>query len=175
MKQFCNKDSTNLQNAKWELKTSALIGNKTTKTKLNNFLEQKQRFLDLRRKRLFELYIKEDLENKTELETIQETPEQMRRKMEDKLIQLKEQKEKERMLVVQESLGKKFYQAADELRKNDSDAFALKCYLEQENQMLDKLQVRQMEKKEEEIFDKLNQLEIKKKRKLAMINLIIFF
>lgn len=165
MKQYCSKDSTNLQKAKWELKTNSILENQTTKTKFNNFLAQKQRFLDLRRKRLFDLYIKEDFENKTELQRIQETPEQVRKKMEEKLMQLKEQKEKERKLIVEVSLGKKFYQAADELRKNDSDAFALKCYLEQENQMLDKLQVRQMDRKEEDIFDKLRQLEIKKKRK----------
>lgn len=170
MKQYCNKDSANLLNAKWELRTNSMIESKMNKTKFNNFLEQKQRFLDLRRKRIFELYMKEDLENKQELERNQETPEQVRKKMEEKLIQLKEEKEKERMQIVKESLERKFYKAADELRKNDSDAFALKCYMEQENQMLDKLQMRQMEKKEEEIFDKLREFEIKKKRKLKVIS-----
>ncbi len=169
MKQFCNKDSTNLLNAKWELKTNTVLENKMSKLKYNNFLEQKQRFLDLRRKRLFELYMKEDSNNKGELERIQETPEQVRKKMEAKLVQLKAQKEVERMQIVQEKLEKKFFKGADELRKNDSDALALECYMEQENQMLDKLQVRKMEREEEEIFDKLRQLEIKKKRKFCFL------
>lgn len=166
MKHYCNKDSTNLLNAKWEKRTDSLLESRANKTKFNNFLQQKQRFLDLRRKKLYEFLMKEDQENKMELQRIQETPEQVRKKMEEKLLQLKQQKEAERQQIVKESLEKKFYQAADELRKNDSDAFALKCYLEQENQMLDKLKTRQMQKKEEEIFDKLRQLDIKKQRNL---------
>ncbi len=165
MKHYCSKDSTNLIYANWEMKTTAIIDNKMNKTKLNNFFEQKKRFLDLRRKRIYELYLKEDNQNREELEKTQETPEQVRKKMEEKLIFLKEEREKERLELVDKNLKKKFYQSADELRKNDSDALALTCYFEQENQMIDKQKTRQKEKEEEQLYDKLRELEFKIKCK----------
>jgi len=113
--------------------------------------------------------MREDAENRLDLQRNQETPEQVRKKMEEKLLNLKIQKEAERQLIVKENMQKKFYKSSDELRKNDSDAFALKCYLEQENQMLDKLKTRQMQMKEEEIFDKLREFDIKKKRKFLIM------
>jgi len=154
------------------MKTESMIDNKLNGTRYNNFLQQKQRFLDLRRKRIFDLYIKEDYENKIELQKNQETPEQVRRKMEERLNILKEEREKERIELVKFNLHRKFYQSADELRKNDSDAFALSCYLEQENQMLDKLKNRQKEKREEEIYNKLQELDSKKKCNIFLFNKI---
>ena len=49
------------------------------------------------------------------------------------------------------------------MRKNNSQAFEVECYLEQENQMLDKLKRREKEKKEEMFYVKLNEFEIEKK------------
>jgi hypothetical protein len=83
--------------------------------------------------------------------------------MEIKLKALKEEREKERLNLVKSLEEKRFYQSADELRKNESEAFAMECYLEQENQMLDKLKQREIEKKEEEVYVKLNQYENFKK------------
>lgn len=162
MKQYCNKDTTNLLNAQWELKTNKMQENKMNKTKLNNFFEQKQKFIDLRRKRISELYKREEEHYRFELVNNEETPEQVRQKMEQKLIELKSQKEKERLEFVKINMERRFLQSADELRKNDADAFALECYLEQENQMLDKLKIKDHAKREEAIFDKLRQFEIKK-------------
>ena len=83
--------------------------------------------------------------------------------MEIKLKALKEEREKERLNLVKSLEEKRFYQSADELRKNESEEFAMECYLEQENQMLDKLKQREIEKKEEEVYVKLNQYENFKK------------
>ena len=58
---------------------------------------------------------------------------------------------------------KRFYESADELRKNDSQAFAYECYLEQENQMIDKMKKREKEKKEEMFYVKLNEFDNMKK------------
>ena len=51
----------------------------------------------------------------------------------------------------------------EELRKNDSQAFAFECYLEQENQMLEKMKRREKEKQEEMLYVKLNEFDTKKK------------
>lgn len=140
-----------------------------TNRKLKSFREQKQKFLDIRRKKLSDLLLFEEEMFRQEIIKNQETPEQVRVKMEQKLKQLLELKEKERKHLVETLNERKFYADADQLRKNDSEAFAIECYLEQENQMLDKLKKREQEKKEEEVFVKLNDLEIKKKEELEKL------
>ena len=89
----------------------------------------------------------------------QETPEQVRQKMEAKLLDLKSKREKERQETVHQLQERRFYESADELRKNESEAFAVECYLEQENQMLDKLKQLEKAKKEEEVYVTLNQFD----------------
>ncbi len=98
-----------------------------------------------------------------EIITKQETPEQVRKKMEVRLNELKTIRESERKDLVKKLQEKRFYESADELRKNDSEAFAIACYLEQENQMLDKLKRREQERLEEEIYVKMNNYDIIKK------------
>ena len=62
--------------------------------------------------------------------------------MEVELKLLKAQRLNDRDTNVQKLQEKRFYDTTDELRKNESEAFAVECYLEQENQMLDKLKRR---------------------------------
>ena len=127
------------------------------------FEKQQEIFLDMRRKKLSELLNKEEALYHQELITNQESPEDVRRRMEIKLKELREQRLNDRDENVNKLMERKFYEATDELRKNDSEAFAVECYLEQENQMLDKLKKREKEKKEEMFYVKLNEFDINKK------------
>ena len=102
------------------------------------------------------MLIAEEESYRQEIISKQETPEQVRLKMEAKLKGLKEAREKERLELVHKLQEQRFFESADELRKNESEAFAFSCYLEQENQMLDKLKKREQERVEEEVFVKLN-------------------
>ena len=136
-----------------------------------NYLEQKRKFdlqqkifLDLRRKKLSERLNKEESMYHQELVNNQESPEDVRHKMELRLKELREKRLHDKSKSVQKLQEKRFYEATDELRKNDSEAFAMECYLEQENQMLDKLKKREKEKREEIFYVKLNEYEIQKKR-----------
>ena len=136
-----------------------------------NYLEQKRKFdlqqkifLDLRRKKLSERLNKEEAMYHQEIINNQESPEDVRRKMEIRLKELREKRLRDKNRSVQKLQEKRFYEATDELRKNDSEAFAIECYLEQENQMLDKLKKREKEKREEIFYVKLNEYEIQKKR-----------
>jgi hypothetical protein len=139
------------------------------KQKKNLFDEQKNKFLDFRREKLSNLLKSEELRYKQEIIENQETPEQVRLKMENKLIALKEQREKERHALVTEKLRKKFFDGSDDLRKNDSEAFTFSCYLEQENQMLEKLAKREKERENEEVYLRLlnfqREIEDNKERK----------
>ena len=78
-------------------------------------------------------------------------------------MELRKQRLSEKSLDIQKLNERRFYQSADELRKNDSQAFAVECYLEQENQMLDKMKRREKEKKEEMFYVKLNEFDNMKK------------
>ena len=78
-------------------------------------------------------------------------------------MELRKQRLSEKSLDIQKLNERRFYQSADELRKNDSQAFAVECYIEQENQMLDKMKRREKEKKEEMFYVKLNEFDNMKK------------
>ena len=132
--------------------------------KRKNLKFSKKNFLDLRRKKLSELLNGEEAQYHQELIDNQESPEDVRKRMEVELKLLKAQRLNDRDTNVQKLQEKRFYDTTDELRKNESEAFAVECYLEQENQMLDKLKRREKEKKEEMFYVKLNEFEIEKKK-----------
>lgn len=157
------QDTNILHKAHWECKTNKAIENKQMMKKKEQLQEQRKKFIDIRRKRLADFLIAEEEEFRKEIIAKHETPEQVRLKMEAKLKDLKEQRETERQELVKSLQERRFYEGADELRKNDSEAFAFACYLEQENQMLDKMKKREMEKREEEVYVKLNNYDNLKK------------
>ena len=156
----------------WEEKTKRIIEKKQFREKQNQFNQQHQKFLDMRRKKLSDLLQSEEKQYINEIIMNQETPEQVRHKMEQKLIALKTQRETERQELVKKLQEKRFMDSADELRKNEAEAFAVSCYLEQENQMLDKMRKREKEKKEEEAYVKLNQYDNLKKIEKEKLDLI---
>ena len=156
----------------WEEKTKRIIEKKQFREKQNQFNQQHQKFLDMRRKKLSDLLQSEEKQHINEIIMNQETPEQVRHKMEQKLIALKTQRETERQELVKKLQEKRFMDSADELRKNEAEAFAVSCYLEQENQMLDKMKKREKEKKEEEAYVKLHQYDNLNKIEKEKLDLI---
>ena len=160
---YISKDNQINEKAKWENKTSVLVEKKDNDRKIKQMKEQREIFLDNKRRKLAKLLQDEEELYRKEIIDNQETPLQVRLKMEAKLKKLKEQREFERLELVKKLQERKFYADADELRKNDSEAFAIECYLEQENQMIDKLKKREQDRKEEEVYVKLNELDIKKR------------
>ena len=151
------------QNVLWNAKNKERDEANKFNQQKKKFEKQQEIFLDMRRKKLSELLNKEEALYHQELITNQESPEDVRRRMEIKLKELREQRLNDRDENVQKLMERRFYEATDELRKNDSEAFAVECYLEQENQMLDKLKKREKEKKEEMFYVKLNEFDINKK------------
>ena len=156
----------------WEEKTKRIVAKKQFQEKQMQFEQQHKKFLDMRRKQLSDLLQSEERQYINEIIMNQETPEQVRHKMEQKLIALKTQREAERQELVKKLQEKRFMDSADELRKNEAEAFAVSCYLEQENQMLDKMKKREKEKKEEEAYVKLNQYDNLKKIEKEKLDLI---
>ena len=135
------------------------------KNKRTAIKQQKKTFLDLRRKKLSDMLSAEEEAYRREMIITQETPEQVRLKMEQKLIKLKSEREAERQEKLKVLEEKRFVKTTDELRKNESETIAITCYIEQENQMLDKLKIRDQLRKEEEFFMVMNNFDNQKKRK----------
>lgn len=123
----------------------------------------------MRRKKLSDMLNAEEEAYRREMVITQETPEQVRLKMEQKLIKLKTEREAERQEKIKVLEEKRFVKSTDELRKNESDTFAVTCYIEQENQMLDKLKIRDQQRKEEEFFLVMNNFDNQKKCKYIFL------
>ena len=163
MYDYIKTGNSNQQQAEWEAKTKRNREANILKAQKAQFDSQQKKFLDMRRKKLSDLLQREEHAYIQEIIQKQETPEQVRYKMEEKLIALRSQREAERQELVRKLNEKRFYDSADQLRKNDSEAFAISCYLEQENQMLDKMKRQEKERREEEVFVKLNEFDNMKK------------
>ena len=161
---YINENKITSQNVHWDAKNLKRDETRIYNQQKKKFEIQQEKFLDLRRKKLSELLNGEEAKYHQELIDTQESPEDVRRRMEAELKLLKAQRLNDRDANVQKLQEKRFYDTTDELRKNDSQAFAVECYLEQENQMLDKLKRREKEKKEEMFYVKLNEFEISKKK-----------
>ena len=129
----------------------------------NNFLIQQEQFMNLKRKKLSNLLNSEELQYRNEIINNQETSDDVKRRMERELMELRKERLSQEKNDIQKLNEKRFYDSADELRKNDSQAFAFECYLEQENQMLEKMKRREKEKQEEMFYVKLNEFDTKKK------------
>ena len=119
--------------------------------------------MNLKRKKLSNLLNSEELQYRNEIINNQETPDDVKRRMERELMELRKERLSQEKNDIQKLNEKRFYDSADELRKNDSQAFAFECYLEQENQMLEKMKRREKEKQEEMFYVKLNEFDNKKK------------
>ena len=119
--------------------------------------------MNIKRKKLSNLLNSEELEYRNEIINGQETAEDVKRRMEKELMELRKDRIKQEDNDIKKLTEKRFYESADELRKNDSQAFAYECYLEQENQMIDKMKQREKEKREEMFYVKLNEFDNMKK------------
>ena len=128
-----------------------------------NFLIQQDKFMNIKRKKLSNLLNSEELQYRNEIVNSQETSEDVKRRMERELMELRKDRLSQENNDIQKLNEKRFYESADELRKNDSQAFAFECYLEQENQMLEKMKRREKEKQEEMFYVKLNEFDTRKK------------
>ena len=129
----------------------------------NNFLIQQDQFMNIKRKKLSNLLNSEELQYRNEIISGQETSDDVKRRMERELMELRKERLVQENNDIQKLNEKRFYESADELRKNDSQAFAFECHLEQENQMLEKMKRREKEKQEEMFYVKLNEFDTKKK------------
>ena len=162
-KSYVMQDHRHRQIANWENKSSSIIYKNQEQEEIDALKRQKENFLNIRRNKLSNLLKKEYEQYHKELLSNQDTPEHQRQMMEEKLNYFKNLRENERKKFVDLQKEKMFYNDNEEVRKYDSEYNELKCYLEQENQMLDKLKRRYNNYLEEKAFDDVNKLDYLKK------------
>ena len=122
---YINESKIVSQNVTWDSKNLKSDKNRTYNQQMEGFKIQKEKFLDQRGKKLSELLNSEEAKYHQELIVNQESPEEVRKRMEAKLKLLKAQRLNDRDSYVQKLQEKRFYDTTDELRKNDSEAFAI--------------------------------------------------
>lgn len=141
--------------ANWETKTDNLIVKTTASRRVGELRERKEEELEAKRQRLALLLEAEDNVYKQEFIDRQETPEDIRNRMAERLQTLKSARETERKADVAQRLENRAKAAADELRLQDSKLAALHTRLNQEHQMWEKQQTEAERRDEQALFDEL--------------------
>ena len=162
-KSYVNEHYRTRQVANWENKTSAAIYKNQEQEEREALNNQKEIFLNMRRNKLSNLLKKENEQYHRELFENQDTPENQRAQMEKKLQDLKDLKENEKKKFVEEQKEKQFYNENDDVRKYNTEYNSLRCCIEQENQMIDKMHRRYRIYQQEKAFDDVNKMDYLKK------------
>lgn len=124
--------------AKFENKTQDVAQANYVKKRLSELRERHRQQLDSKRIKLRELLENEDYQYKTEIKSLEDTPEQVREKMIKRVEELRTQKEAQRQQEVAEKLERRFREGADELRKVESEINELKNMHLRNIQMMEK-------------------------------------
>lgn len=151
--------------ANWEIKGQQVFKKKFVQGQLSELRQVAQQQIEERRERLNYLLQTEHESYKKEIENLEETPLQVRERMLKRVALLKERKEEERKKYVEGQLEKKFENEADELRKVDADFKELKTVYERNIQMMEKQRAMEEQFEEEMIYADLYKRDIRQKEK----------
>ena len=89
-----------------------------------------------------------------------ETPEQVRQKMAERLNELKNRREEERVDEVNRRLEQRFKDTTDDLRKEAGKFFVQQCQIEREKQLMDKKRLAENKIMEEQVYAQLWKLDL---------------
>ena len=141
---YISDNKTLTQNVLWNAKNIDRDAAHNYNLQKKKFETQQEIFLDQRRKKLSERLNQEEAMYHQELINNQESPEDVRRRMEIKLKELREQRLNDREENVEKLQEKRLYEVLDELRKNYSEVFAFAFKQNEKaikyNQDIDKLE-----------------------------------
>jgi len=141
--------------AKFENKTKDVAQANYVKTRLTQLRQKHQENIEQKRMKLAALLEYENEQYKQEIKGLEDTPEQVRQKMIERVNQLRAQKEAQRQAEVAEKLERRFREGADELRKVDSDFNELKNSHLRNIQMMEKHQLMERQYQEDMIYAEL--------------------
>jgi len=149
--------------AQWEKSTNQKQKINRVKDQFEGIQHSHEEELHERRCRLAAMLAEEEEQYKRELAAMQETPEERQDKMRARAMALREQREKERKAFAQEQLERNWRTSCDELREHDSHKLTLKVAKDREEQIVEKEALKEVERREEEFFAELWELDRQKK------------
>lgn len=149
--------------AHWEHKTDRKIQDGIVKGRVAEMRAQYAANLEQRRAKLAALLAHEDKQYEAEFNAKQETPEQVRQAMAERLNTLKASREAERQAEVQRRLDQKFKMESDALRQEDSRFYTVGTQIEREKQLIDKRRQIEQRMAEEQVYAQLYALDAQKK------------
>ena len=124
--------------AKFENKTKDIIQAQFINKRLADLKKKHMEEIENRRQKLRILLDSENEQYKQEIKGLEETPEQVRERMYNRVQELKAQKEDQRKRDVEQKLERRFREGADELRKVESEINELKNMHFRNVQMMEK-------------------------------------
>jgi hypothetical protein len=149
--------------AEWESKSDNLVTQASVSKRFQELRAVHSQHLEARRQKLSDLLRQEEDQYRQEYINKQETPEDIRRRMAERLEVLKNSREAEKRQEVFQKLDQRWRDSADELRTQEGKLAAMHCRLHQETQMWEKLRQEEENREEEKIFNEL-WIEDKKKK-----------
>lgn len=141
--------------AHWEAKSDVIVTQANFSKRFSELRQVHNQQLDVRRNKLLQLLQSEEETYRQEYINRQETPEDIRRRMAERLNELKSVRETERKDQVAEKNERRWRNSADELRTQEGKLAAMHCKLSQEKQMWEKEQQEIMMQEEEKIYNEL--------------------
>ena len=105
---YLKRDSESRSKLRFEVQNDKFIDNKMEQKQRDLLKQQRENFLDIRRKKLSDLLLQEDRDYHREIIESQDTPENQRRKMEKKLKELLLQKELDRQKIMKRMEDRRF-------------------------------------------------------------------
>ena len=149
-------DDHNLRHkAHWEAKSDDIVTNTNFKRRFEEIRAAHNQQLGNRRNKLTDLFQAEEAQYKSEYIEKQETPEDIRKRMANRLEELRSARESERKQEVSSKYEKRWRDGADELRNQEGKIAAMHCRLTQENQMWEKEQLEKELQEEQNIYNEL--------------------
>ena len=141
--------------AHWEAKSDVIVTQSNFAKRFQELRAAHNEHLESRRVRLRDLLASETEQYRQEYIDRQETPEDIRRRMAERLDELRSTRESERQQEVSSKYEQRWREGADDLRTQEGKLAAMHCKLQQEKQMWEKGQQELMEREEEKIFNEL--------------------
>ena len=141
--------------AQWQEKTDKKVAEQNITRRFNALRTQQQEAVGARRQKLAGLLAAENEQYANEILAMQETPEDVKARMEARATELKNNREAERVKYVEDMNYRKWRAGCDDLRDADSKNFLLSCVLERDKQVLEKLGRQELEQREQMLFDAL--------------------
>jgi len=139
----------------WEIRTDQIVKENIVNGRVKTLQSQAQERLEDRRQRLRDLLDSEDEAYKLEMEAREETSEDRKQEMMERVQTLRRKRQRERNDYLQKAEEKRFRHSTDEIRADNIRFNALECQVEQGLQIKEKQRRKEVQKQHDLLYDEM--------------------